>query len=33
MRDPEIRALCATIIKGQQAEIDRMDAMLAKDPR
>ncbi|TCS14146.1 DUF305 domain-containing protein [Caulobacter sp. BK020] len=28
VRDPEIRALCATIIKGQQAEIDQMDAML-----
>ncbi|HWW26479.1 MAG TPA: DUF305 domain-containing protein [Caulobacter sp.] len=33
VRDPQIRALCATIIKGQQAEIDQMDAMLAKAAR
>ena len=33
VRDPEIRALCATIIKGQQAEIDQMDAMLARPAR
>ncbi|GGL44552.1 DUF305 domain-containing protein [Caulobacter rhizosphaerae] len=33
VRDPQIRALCAAIIKGQQAEIDQMDAMLAKGAR
>ena len=33
VRDPQIRALCATIIKGQQAEIDQMDAMLARAAR
>jgi len=30
IRDPEIRRLCASIIQGQQAEIDQMNAMLAK---
>lgn len=30
VRDPEIRALCASIIKGQQQEIDQMNAMLAR---
>ena len=29
VKDPEIRSLCATIIKGQQQEIDQMSAMLA----
>ena len=29
LHDPEILALCASIIEGQQAEIDRMHAMLA----
>jgi uncharacterized protein (DUF305 family) len=28
--DPEIRKLCAEIIKGQQAEIDQMKALLRK---
>jgi uncharacterized protein (DUF305 family) len=28
--DPELKALCGTIIQGQQAEIDQMNAMLAK---
>lgn len=31
LHDPEILALCASIITGQQAEIDRMHAMLARD--
>jgi uncharacterized protein (DUF305 family) len=26
--DPELKTLCASIIRGQQAEIDQMDAML-----
>ncbi|PIB92787.1 DUF305 domain-containing protein [Caulobacter sp. FWC2] len=30
VKDPEIRRLCATIIKGQQQEIDQMGAMLAR---
>jgi hypothetical protein len=30
VRDPEIRRLCAAIIRGQQQEIDQMDAMLAR---
>lgn len=30
VRDPEIRRLCATIVQGQQQEIDQMDAMLAR---
>lgn len=28
MRDPELKKLCGTIIEGQQAEIDQMNAML-----
>lgn len=28
--DPELKALCSTIIQGQQAEIDQMTAMLSK---
>ena len=28
--DPELKALCGSIIQGQQAEIDQMNAMLAK---
>jgi hypothetical protein len=28
--DPEIRALCGRIIEGQQAEIDQMNAILAR---
>lgn len=28
IRDPELKALCGTIIQGQQAEIDQMNAML-----
>ncbi|MET3667254.1 DUF305 domain-containing protein [Caulobacter sp. 1776] len=31
VRDPEIRRLCASIIQGQQQEIDQMNAMLARD--
>lgn len=30
VKDPEIRRLCASIIKGQQQEIDQMNAMLAR---
>lgn len=30
IRDPELKALCGSIIQGQQAEIDQMNAMLAK---
>lgn len=30
VRDPEIRRLCATIIQGQQREIEQMDAMLSR---
>ena len=29
IQDPEIRALCETIMKGQQAEIDQMKRKLA----
>jgi uncharacterized protein (DUF305 family) len=28
IRDPELKTLCASIIRGQQAEIDQMNAML-----
>lgn len=28
IRDPQLKALCASIIQGQQAEIDQMNAML-----
>lgn len=31
VRDPEIRRLCATIIEGQQREIEQMDSLLARD--
>lgn len=31
--DPELKQLCGTIIQGQQAEIDQMNAMLAKPLR
>lgn len=30
VKDPELQRLCATIIKGQQQEIDQMNAMLAR---
>ena len=31
--DPELKALCGSIIEGQQAEIDQMNAMLARSGR
>ena len=32
IRDPQIRRLCASIITGQQREIDQMNAILARRP-
>lgn len=31
--DPELKALCGRIIRGQQAEIDQMNAVLKRSPR
>lgn len=33
VEDAEIRALCANIIRGQQAEIEQMKAILAREPQ
>lgn len=33
VEDAEIRALCANIIRGQQAEIEQMKAILARGPQ